>query len=66
MALQNFSDVQAFFNDFIAEHGISIATAPHGAFWQQVPDGWSLAGSVLVIIGGLLTVYQARQTEAEG
>jgi drug/metabolite transporter (DMT)-like permease len=26
-------------------------------FWDQVPDRWSLAGSVLVIAGGLLTIY---------
>lgn len=36
-----------------------------GAFWGwliwgQVPDGWSVSGSALVIIGGLLTVYFAR------
>ena len=37
-------------------------------FWGQLPDGWSLAGSVLVILGGLLTMYLARdssQTPAE-
>ena len=37
-----------------------------GAFWgwviwKQVPDSWSLLGSVLVIIGGLLTIYLARR-----
>jgi len=30
-------------------------------FWNQVPDRWTLLGSVLVIIGGLLTVYHARE-----
>jgi drug/metabolite transporter (DMT)-like permease len=29
-------------------------------FWSQVPDRWSVLGSVLVIIGGLLTIYLAR------
>ncbi len=29
-------------------------------FWGQIPDGWSVLGSVLVIIGGLLTIYLAR------
>ena len=29
-------------------------------FWQQVPDRWTLLGSVLVIGGGLLTVFQAK------
>lgn len=29
-------------------------------FWRQVPDRWSLLGSVLVICGGLLTIYLAR------
>ncbi|RLQ21641.1 DMT family transporter [Seongchinamella sediminis] len=36
-----------------------------GAFWGwliwgQVPDVWSVSGSALVIVGGLLTVYLAR------
>ena len=36
-----------------------------GAFWgwliwEQVPDNWSVCGSALVILGGLLTVYLAR------
>ena len=31
--------------------------------WEQMPDTWSLVGSALVIFGGLLTVYQARQGE---
>lgn len=40
-----------------------------GAFWgwviwQQVPDRWSVLGSVLVILGGLLTVYLARKNSA--
>lgn len=30
-------------------------------FWNQVPDAWSLAGSALVISGGLMTIYLARQ-----
>ena len=29
-------------------------------FWQQLPDRWSLLGSSLVILGGILTVYLAR------
>lgn len=29
-------------------------------FWDQVPDLWSLLGSALVIAGGLLTIYLAR------
>lgn len=29
-------------------------------FWGQIPDGWSLLGSALVIVGGLLTIYLAR------
>ncbi|MFT4615266.1 MAG: drug/metabolite transporter (DMT)-like permease [Bacteroidia bacterium] len=33
-------------------------------FWDQVPDGWSLAGSVLVICGGLLTLYLAAARES--
>ncbi|AQA19520.1 hypothetical protein BST95_16035 [Halioglobus japonicus] len=32
--------------------------------WGQVPDAWSLLGSALVIAGGLLTVYLARQRHA--
>jgi drug/metabolite transporter (DMT)-like permease len=28
--------------------------------WGQVPDLWSVLGSLLVICGGLLTVYIAR------
>ena len=31
-------------------------------FWGQVPDGWSLTGSALVIAGGLLTIFLARDT----
>jgi len=31
-------------------------------FWDQVPDHWSLLGSFLVILGGLLTLYLARDT----
>lgn len=30
-------------------------------FWSQVPDRWSVLGSALVIIGGLLTIYLARE-----
>lgn len=30
-------------------------------FWSQVPDRWSILGSVLVVIGGLLTIYLARE-----
>lgn len=29
-------------------------------FWDQVPDHWSVLGSVLVVTGGLLTLYLAR------
>ena len=29
-------------------------------FWGQLPDGWSMLGSALVIVGGLMTVYLAR------
>ena len=29
-------------------------------FWGQIPDRWSLLGSALVIAGGLLTIYLAR------
>lgn len=31
-------------------------------FWGQIPDGGSLVGSLLVIFGGLLTIYLARPT----
>jgi drug/metabolite transporter (DMT)-like permease len=30
-------------------------------FWNQVPDRWSLLGSALVVAGGLLTIYLARE-----
>ncbi|MEZ5572669.1 MAG: DMT family transporter [Halioglobus sp.] len=30
-------------------------------FWDQIPDVWSVLGSVLVILGGLLTIYLARK-----
>ena len=32
-------------------------------FWQQVPDVFSLTGSALVIVGGVLTIYLARDTQ---
>lgn len=32
-------------------------------FWRQLPDRWSLLGSSLVILGGLLTIYLARDRE---
>jgi drug/metabolite transporter (DMT)-like permease len=32
--------------------------------WGQLPDRWSVLGSVLVIGGGLLTLYLARDREA--
>jgi drug/metabolite transporter (DMT)-like permease len=32
--------------------------------WEQMPDTLSLLGSGLVVMGGLMTVYQARQAEA--
>jgi drug/metabolite transporter (DMT)-like permease len=35
-------------------------------FWDQVPDGWSLLGSSLVIAGGLLTIYLARENKNVG
>lgn len=31
-------------------------------FWGQVPDSWSVLGSGLVIVGGLLTIYLARDS----
>ncbi len=37
MALNNFSDVQRFFDDFLDLHRISVAGAPHKAFWKGVP-----------------------------
>jgi drug/metabolite transporter (DMT)-like permease len=33
--------------------------------WQQVPDQWSVLGSALVIAGGLLTIYLARERKQE-
>ena len=33
-------------------------------FWGQVPDAWTLVGSVFVVIGGLLTIYLARERSA--
>ena len=36
MAVNNFSDVQAFFNDFNSANSIRIGSSPHKAFWQQV------------------------------
>jgi len=35
-------------------------------FWDQVPDSWSVLGSGLVIIGGLLTIYLARDEPLSG
>ena len=35
-------------------------------FWDQVPDLWSLLGSVMVIAGGLLTIYLARSKPTAG
>ena len=32
-------------------------------FWDQVPDRWSILGSGLVIFGGLMTLYLARETQ---
>jgi drug/metabolite transporter (DMT)-like permease len=32
--------------------------------WNEVPDAWSLAGSLLVIAGGLLTIVQTRPRTA--
>jgi drug/metabolite transporter (DMT)-like permease len=39
-----------------------------GAFWgwliwEQVPDAWSVYGSAMVILGGILTVYLARSPD---
>jgi drug/metabolite transporter (DMT)-like permease len=31
-------------------------------FWDQIPDHWSILGSFLVIAGGLLAIYLARDT----
>jgi drug/metabolite transporter (DMT)-like permease len=33
--------------------------------WQQLPDLWSVLGSALVIGGGLLTIYLARDKAVE-
>jgi drug/metabolite transporter (DMT)-like permease len=33
-------------------------------FWDQVPDLWSLLGSLLVIAGGLWTIYLASERRA--
>jgi drug/metabolite transporter (DMT)-like permease len=33
-------------------------------FWEQIPDGWSLLGSALVIAGGLLTIYLAESKKS--
>jgi drug/metabolite transporter (DMT)-like permease len=30
-------------------------------FWGQIPDDWALLGSTLVIVGGLLTIFLARE-----
>jgi drug/metabolite transporter (DMT)-like permease len=35
-------------------------------FWNQVPDIWSLGGSVLVIAGGLFTIYLSAETAGDG
>jgi drug/metabolite transporter (DMT)-like permease len=35
-------------------------------FWLQVPDGWSVAGGLLVIVGGFLTILAARRPPAAG
>ena len=34
-------------------------------FWDQIPDRWSVLGSVLVIIGGLLTLLLAHRNNRE-
>jgi hypothetical protein len=34
MPLHSFTDVQAFFNNFITQNNIQISGAPHGAFWN--------------------------------
>lgn len=34
--------------------------------WGQVPDAWSVSGSALVIVGGLLTLYLARSPASPG
>jgi hypothetical protein len=40
MAITNFADVQAFFNNFIAANNIDITDAQHGAFWQTTYDNF--------------------------
>lgn len=35
-------------------------------FWEQVPDAWSLAGGLLVIAGGLLTIIFAQRQPVQG
>lgn len=42
--------------------GVVLAGLWGWLFWGQVPDRWSLLGSALVIVGGLLTIYLARST----
>src|SRR3984885_9666539 len=40
MALNSFTDVQAFFNNFISANNIQILQAPHGAFWNTSYDNF--------------------------
>jgi len=40
MALTTFAEVQAFFDNFIKDHNISLAGAPHGAFWDTTYDNF--------------------------
>jgi hypothetical protein len=40
MTILTFVDVQKFFNNFIAQHGIDIGGAPHGAFWNTTYDNF--------------------------
>ena len=40
--------------------GVLLAGMWGWLLWEQVPDSWSLLGSLLVIVGGLITIYLAR------
>lgn len=34
-------------------------------FWDQVPDRWSLLGSVMVVVGGLMTLLMVRHSATD-
>ncbi len=46
----------------ISYFGVVLAGLWGWLFWDQIPDRWSLLGSGLVIVGGMLTIYLARGT----